>query len=115
MPEAPPFPFNSAGTLFMCQPPFVGVPQSTPRSSSSSQQSHRSTDNGSIHVHPPVNSNDTSRTDSTVASTDETQQPREDPSLSTDEASSKETQLVTGDDKQNEEENKSAAAAAAVL
>ena len=61
---------------------------------------------------PTVDSNDTSRTDSAVTSIDETQQQREDASLSTDGVSANvaaPSQLVTANDEQNEE-NRSAVA-----
>jgi hypothetical protein len=82
MPEAPPFPFNSAGTLYMCQPP---LPTTIPRSNRSNtngyqQQQIKRNENGDSPMNssspPSKDSNDTSAIDSTTTSSlnDENQQ-----------------------------------------
>jgi hypothetical protein len=85
MPEAPPFPFNSAGTLYMCPPAFTSVPRSTRYNTngvSTFQQSNRQTENGNINnpnSDGTINSssslskdsNDTSIIDSTTTSIDD--------------------------------------------
>jgi hypothetical protein len=80
MPEAPPFPFNSAGTLYMCPPPITSIPRSTRYSSY--QQFNRRNENG-INNHPTnettinssstpsKDSNDTSIVDSSTISIDD--------------------------------------------
>ena len=82
MPEVPPFPFNSAGTLYMCPP--VVPPLSRSSRTPSFQQSTRRNENGNSNVNidttinssstPSKDSNDTSIIDSTTISIDDNQQ-----------------------------------------
>ncbi len=78
MPEAPPFPFNSAGTLYMCPPTLTSVSRSN--RFPSFQQSNRRNENGTIDTTinssstPSKDSNDTSIIDSTTISIDDNQQ-----------------------------------------
>jgi hypothetical protein len=85
MPEAPPFPFNSAGTLYMCPPTLTSVPRSNRyhiNGLSSYQQSNRHIENGNSTNDATINSssslskdsNDTSIIDSTTTSIDDNQQ-----------------------------------------
>ena len=48
MPEVPPFPFNSAGTLYMCPPVLPNLSRSN--RISSFQQSNRRNENGNSNV-----------------------------------------------------------------
>ncbi|CAF0750284.1 unnamed protein product [Adineta steineri] len=87
MPEAPPFPFNSAGTLYMCPPTLTSVSRSNryhTNDFSSFQQSNRRMENGNINsnndtiinssLSPSKDSNDTGIIDSTTTSVDDNQQ-----------------------------------------
>ncbi|CAF2125629.1 unnamed protein product [Rotaria magnacalcarata] len=97
MPEAPPFPFNSSGTLYMCPPTFTSMSHSTRYNNnvnnnnnndlSSYQQTNRRIENGNINdinytnvnttinssSSPSKDSNDTSIIDSTTTSIDDNQ------------------------------------------
>ena len=83
MPEAPPFPFNSAGTLYMCPPTLTSVSRSNRYPPV--QQSYRRSENGNFNPNndittnsssppPSKDSNDNSIIDSTTISTDDNQQ-----------------------------------------
>jgi len=80
MPEAPPFPFNSAGTLYMCPPTLTSVSRSNRYSSF--QQSNRRNENGyntNQNIDTTINSSstpskDSSIIDSTTISIDDNQQ-----------------------------------------
>ena len=86
MPEAPPFPFNSAGTLYMCPPALPAViARSTrypPDDFSSFQQPDQRNEHENSTTVPAVNSaspptmdsNDTGIIDSTATSVDDNQQ-----------------------------------------
>ncbi|CAF3497381.1 unnamed protein product [Rotaria sp. Silwood1] len=105
MPEAPPFPFNSAGTLYMCPPTLTSISRSNNRYNtnglSSFQQTNKYLENENIHDTNHINndttinssstlskdSNDTSIIDSTTISIDDNQQlqaQQQDISLSTE-------------------------------
>ncbi len=82
MPEAPPFPFNSAGTLYMCPPTITSLSRST-RTPSFQQSTRRNeNDNSNVNIDTTINSsstpskdsNDTSIIDSTTISIDDNQQ-----------------------------------------
>jgi hypothetical protein len=89
MPEAPPFPFNSAGTLYMCPPTLTSVSRSN-RFSSFQQLNRRIENENNNNTNPVIDttinssstpskdSNDASIIDSTTISIDDNQQ---DPSL----------------------------------
>jgi hypothetical protein len=68
MPEAPPFPFNSAGTLYMCPPTLTSISRSN--RFPSFQQSNRQNDNTNPSSTP---SKDSSLNDSTTISIDDNQ------------------------------------------
>lgn len=75
MPEAPPFPFNSAGTLYMCPPTLTFIPPSNRYSSY--QQSNRRNENGNninSNIDTTINSSSTPSKDSNDTSIDENQQ-----------------------------------------
>ncbi|UJR28839.1 hypothetical protein I4U23_010063 [Adineta vaga] len=85
MPEAPPFPFNSSGTLYMCPPMISSISRSNryhPQDNSSFQPSNRRHENGITDTNTTINSssspskdsNDTSIIDSTTTSVDDNQQ-----------------------------------------
>ena len=79
MPEAPPFPFNSAGTLYMypatsLQPMLHTNGDLTINSSSSPSKDSNGTNPIDSSSSPSKDSNDTSAIDSTTASNDEHQQ-----------------------------------------
>jgi len=85
MPEAPPFPFNSAGTLYMCPPTLTSVSRSN-RFSSFQQLNRRIENENNNNTNPVVDttinssstpskdSNDASIIDSTTISIDDNQQ-----------------------------------------
>lgn len=70
MPEAPPFPFNSAGTLYMCPPTLTSVSRAS--RSSSFQQSTRRNENDNSNLDTTINSSSTTSKDSTENSINET-------------------------------------------
>jgi hypothetical protein len=74
MPEAPPFPFNSAGTLYMY--PSTSLTNISP--SNDYQQDLQQNENEDLTINsslsPSKDSNDTSAIDSTATSTDENHQ-----------------------------------------
>lgn len=91
MPEAPPFPFNSAGTLYMCPPTLTSVSRSNRYHTTNDfpQQPNRRMENGNMIItnnntnmdttmnsssSPSKDSNDTSIIDSTTTSMDDNQQ-----------------------------------------
>jgi hypothetical protein len=105
MPEAPPFPFNSAGTLYMYPPTLTSVSRSnryqTTNDFPSFQQPNRRMENGNINTNhnanidttinssssPSKDSSDTGIIDSTTTSIDDNQQiqQQQDISLTTQE------------------------------
>lgn len=83
MPEAPPFPFNSAGTLYMYPQTLPAVLSRSPRYQADDFASFQQPDQRNEHEHdaPPVpskESNDTGVIDSTATSVDDTQPPQSD-------------------------------------
>jgi len=104
MPEAPPFPFNSAGTLYMYPPTLTSVSRSnrypTTNDFPSFQQPNRRMENGNMNTNhntnidttinssssPSKDSSDTGIIDSTTTSIDDNQQiQQQDISLTTQE------------------------------
>jgi hypothetical protein len=79
MPEAPPFPFNSAGTLYMYPPPIPSITRSNRYNTNGFQQTTRRTETSDSVLDssspPSKDSNDTSAINSTTTSSnDENQQ-----------------------------------------
>lgn len=77
MPEAPPFPFNSAGTLYMCPPPPILTSVSRSNRYSSYQQLNRRNENGThtdSNNDATINSSSTPSKDSNDTSIDDNQQ-----------------------------------------
>jgi hypothetical protein len=72
MPEAPPFPFNSAGTLYMCPTPLTTLPRSSRANANMVPQQVRRTDNPSSTLNSSTSpSKDSDVIDSTITSNDE--------------------------------------------
>jgi hypothetical protein len=65
MPEAPPFPFNSAGTLYMCPPTLTSV--SRTNRLSSFQQSNRRIENENNNINHHQNIDTTINSSSTLS------------------------------------------------
>ncbi|CAF1153962.1 unnamed protein product [Rotaria sordida] len=75
MPEAPPFPFNSAGTLYMYPTPLPSISRSDRYNTNGFQQQIQQNENINTTLSPSKNSNDTSGVDSsTTLSNDDHQQ-----------------------------------------
>lgn len=81
MPEAPPFPFNSTGTKYVCQPSYSTTLPRTNRVPTNSQSKTRRTENGNMNSNcettmnsnssPSKDSINTSTTDSTTNSSED--------------------------------------------